>query len=77
MTLSISGMTCNHCVQSIHRALSEGTGVHSVRLDLKGGKAVVEGKSLDIPALRRSVEKLGYTVDMVDEQNETSTKKEE
>jgi len=77
VALSISGMTCNHCVQSVHRALSEGTGVHSVRVDLKGGKAVVEGKSLDIPALRRSVEELGYTVDMVDEQNETSTKKEE
>lgn len=77
VTLSISGMTCNHCVQSVHRALSEGAGVHSVRVDLKGGKAIVAGKSLDIPALRRSVKELGYTVDMVDEQNETSTKKEE
>jgi hypothetical protein len=57
--------------------LSEGTGVLSVEVDLKGRKAIVEGKSLDILALRRSVEELSYTVDMVDEQNETSPKKEE
>lgn len=57
--------------------MSEGTGVLSVEVDLKGRKAIVEGKSLDILALRRSVEELSYTVDMVDEQNETSPKKEE
>jgi len=77
VTLSISGMTCNHCVQSVHRTLAEGTGVRSVAVDLKGGNAIVEGEDLDIPALRCSVEELGYTVEKVDDQREKSQEKEE
>jgi copper chaperone CopZ len=70
-------MTCNHCVESVHRALVEATGVQSVTVDLKEGKARVEGKDLDIPALRRSVENIGYTVEKVDEQQETTFEKED
>lgn len=77
VTLAISGMTCNHCVQSVHRVLAQGAGVHSVAVDLTGGKARVEGKDLDIPSLRRSVENLGYTVEKVDEEQEATSKKEE
>ena len=77
VTLSISGMTCSHCVQSVHRALVEGPGVRSVAVDLKGGSAIVQGEGLDIPALRRSVEEFGYTVEKVDNQTEKPQKKEE
>ena len=77
VTLSISGMTCHHCVQSVHRVLSKGLGVQSVVVDLKEGKARVEGKNLDIPALRRGVENIGYRVEKVDEQQQSTSKKEE
>jgi copper chaperone CopZ len=55
-------MKCDHCVQSVKRALGECMGVDSVQVDRKSGKAVVRGKSLDIGLLRRAVEELGYTV---------------
>ena len=76
VTLSISGMTCNHCVQSVHRALAQGAGVRSVQVDLKGGKAIVEGENLDIPKLQNSVEELGYKVEKVVDQSEKPQQKE-
>jgi uncharacterized membrane protein YraQ (UPF0718 family)/copper chaperone CopZ len=77
VTLSISGMTCDHCVQRVHRALAQGVGVRSVEVDLKGGKALVEGENLNTQALSRSVEKAGYMVEKVDDDSETSQEKEE
>lgn len=59
-TLNVKGMTCNHCVNSVKRALSEGAGVDSVEVDLKSGKAVIEGKDFDIRSLGQAVEELGY-----------------
>jgi uncharacterized membrane protein YraQ (UPF0718 family)/copper chaperone CopZ len=67
ITLSISGMTCQHCVQSVQRALSGGSGVQSVEVDLKEGKARITGDHLDISQLRGSVEALGYAVDCIEE----------
>ena len=58
--LTITGMTCNHCAQSVRRALGECAGVDSVEVDLAGGKAVVVGGDFDEPSLRRAVESLGF-----------------
>jgi copper ion binding protein len=41
-TLTVKGMTCNHCVGAVTRALEETPGVRSARVDLEGGKAVVD-----------------------------------
>ncbi len=62
LELQISGMNCNQCTESVHRALSECDGVESVDVDLAGGKAVVRGRNYDVDRLRRKVEELGYTV---------------
>ena len=39
--LAISGMTCNHCVAAVTRALGQCRGVASVQVDLAAGRAVV------------------------------------
>lgn len=63
ITLSVKGMTCSHCVESVRRALGEGAGVESVAVDLKTGKAAISGKNMDVSQLRHAVKELGYTVD--------------
>lgn len=62
VTISIRGMHCTRCVESVTRALEECAGVESADVDLKDGKAVVHGYDFDVDALRRAVEELGYTV---------------
>jgi copper chaperone len=62
MKLKIEGMTCEHCVSSVTRALRESRGVDSALVDLKKGEAVVKGGDLDMSLLREAVESLGYKV---------------
>jgi uncharacterized membrane protein YraQ (UPF0718 family)/copper chaperone CopZ len=59
-TLTITGMTCNHCVSTVRRALLEVPGVQAVEVDLAGGTAVVSGDGLDLARLRQTVQSLGY-----------------
>jgi uncharacterized membrane protein YraQ (UPF0718 family)/copper chaperone CopZ len=59
-TLKITGMTCNHCVNTVRRALLEIPGVRAVEVDLAGGTAVVSGEGLDAARLQQAVQSLGY-----------------
>lgn len=58
--LSIDGMTCTHCRNSVRRALLECSGVASAQVDLKSGKVLVTGRGLVAEALVSAVENLGY-----------------
>jgi Cu+-exporting ATPase len=40
-TLKIQGMTCNHCVMRVAKALKALPGVQDARVDLQKGEAVV------------------------------------
>ena len=60
-TISIEGMSCGHCVNSVTEALKAVAGVTSVNVDLAGKKAVVEGTA-DDAALKAAVEDMGYDV---------------
>jgi copper chaperone len=40
--LSVSGMTCNHCVAAVEKALRNQPGVRNASVDLQGGAAEVE-----------------------------------
>jgi copper chaperone CopZ len=64
-TISIGGMSCQHCVKRVTQALSALPGVKNVAVDLQGGKATVEseGDPEGDPgeaALRQAVEDAGY-----------------
>ncbi|OGK08843.1 MAG: hypothetical protein A2Y63_01620 [Candidatus Riflebacteria bacterium RBG_13_59_9] len=74
LVLSIEGMTCEHCVMRVRRALSESAGVESVEVSLADGKAVVKGHALDPASLIHAVEAIGYSAKISDNQH---TKQEE
>jgi copper chaperone CopZ len=70
--LVISGMSCDHCANSIRRALVECAGVSSAVVDYKKGFADVTGTGFDVDALRGAVEGLGYKVTGFESPGESS-----
>jgi copper chaperone CopZ len=61
-TLSIEGMSCDHCVHHVKTALTEVSGVESAEVDLAKKSAVVTGGNLDDVALKAAVAEAGYEV---------------
>ena len=60
INLSVKGMSCQHCVGRVDKALAEVPGVDSVKVILEGGRARVEGAGLDLQALIEAVTEAGY-----------------
>ncbi len=60
INLSVKGMSCQHCVGRVEKALSELDGVDSVKVILEGGRAEVEGAGLDFETLIKAVTEAGY-----------------
>ncbi|HSO81898.1 CopZ family metallochaperone [Thiocapsa sp.] len=58
-TLSITGMSCGHCVRAVTSALEAVAGVESAVVDLELGCARVEGQA-DLDALIAAVVAEGY-----------------
>jgi copper chaperone CopZ len=52
-------MTCGHCKAAVETAIRTTAGVTSAEVDLKAGKAVVEGRFAN-EAVVASVEEAGY-----------------
>ncbi len=67
-TLTVSGMTCNHCVHSVKSALEDVAGVRSARVDLDAGNALVDyDDALTSPReLTTAVADAGYQADAAD-----------
>ncbi len=59
MDLEVGGMTCQHCVKTVTKALQGIQGVDKVAVDLAAGRACVEGKP-DAQALVRALTEQGY-----------------
>ena len=60
--LTVSGMTCDHCVLHVTEAISKVTGVHSVNVKLTEGIAVIESDaSLDLQSVKDAVVAAGYS----------------
>ena len=62
--LSVTGMRCNGCVESVTRALNECEGVDDASVDLAGGRAVVRGSGFDRSAIAAAVRSLGFEVEV-------------
>ncbi len=62
VTLQVNGMSCQHCVHSIEKALKE-IGA-SARVDLKGNSVTVEydETKLSLDAVKEAIEEQGYDV---------------
>ena len=59
-TITVEGMTCGHCEQTVEEALREVSGVTDATADREAEQASVEGDA-DLTALVRAVEDAGYT----------------
>jgi len=65
ITLSVTGMTCDHCVRSVTKALQAVAGVEKVSVSLDTGRARVEGKASPA-ALIQVIEEEGYKAQVAD-----------
>ena len=61
-TLSIEGMSCDHCVVHVRNALTGVAGVESAVVDLFENRAVVTGSSFEDSALKAAVAEAGYEI---------------
>ena len=60
--LTVTGMTCDHCVRHVTDAISKVAGVHSVNVKLTEGIAVIESDaSLDLQSVKEAVIAAGYS----------------
>lgn len=57
--IPIQGMTCEHCVAHVTKAIAKVPGVTSVKVDLAAGLAHVDGEP-DLQALATAVADEGY-----------------
>ncbi len=63
-TLKIQGMTCNHCVMRVAKALKGVSGVQDAQVDLQKAEAAViyEETKVDLNKLSTAVVDAGYKV---------------
>ncbi|MBM7416577.1 MULTISPECIES: heavy-metal-associated domain-containing protein [Nocardiaceae] len=60
-TVTVVGMTCQHCVAAVTEEVSALQGVTSVRVDLESGRVDVESDTpVDDSALAAAVDEAGY-----------------
>lgn len=62
ITLTVTGMSCGHCVKRVGDALKAVKGVKNAEVDLANGKAEIEFVSgkVTVGALIDAVEKCGF-----------------
>jgi copper chaperone len=58
-TIKISGMSCQHCVRSVTKAIEDVDGVSKVAVSLEKGEATYEG-SAQPEKVKEAVRKAGY-----------------
>ncbi len=60
--IKVGGMSCDHCVRAINKAVSALPGVDSVIIDLKAGTVTVEHDPVQSPLdkIKAEIEDQGY-----------------
>jgi copper chaperone len=62
-TIKVKGMTCNHCVMAVTKALSMVDGIKNVKVSLEAGEAVFEEtKPVDMAVIKDKIKKAGFEV---------------
>lgn len=61
--IKIKGMSCNHCVMAVTKALNGIEGIKDVKVDLEKGEATFdETKPVDMAVISEQIERAGYEV---------------
>ncbi len=62
-SIKIKGMSCQHCVMAVTKALGAVDGIKNVQVDLKTATATYdETKPVDASVVAQAVKKAGYDV---------------
>ena len=62
-TITVDGMTCGHCVNSVQTEVGKLDGVTDVAVDLATGNVTITAETTpDAGALRDAVEEAGYEI---------------
>ncbi len=59
--IKIDGMTCNHCVMNVEKAIKSTSGVRSVEISLNDKVAKIAG-DFNIEEVKKNIESMGYKV---------------
>ena len=63
-TVRIKGMSCQHCVKAVKKALEEIEGISGVAVDLATGEATFEEtRPVDNELMRDKIKKAGYELE--------------
>jgi len=65
LVVSVGGMTCNHCVNSVSNAISEVTNVEDVDVDLGSGETKINGNNINIDEVVKAITSSGYSAEVV------------
>ena len=60
--INVSGMTCNHCKQSVIETVLSIQNVTDVNVDLNSGDVFISGENVNIEEVYSSVEKIGFKI---------------
>jgi copper chaperone len=61
VSVTVSGMTCGHCVSSVREEVGSIPGVTAVDVDLASGKVTIDSERLvEADAIKSAVEEAGY-----------------
>lgn len=59
-TIAIKGMSCQHCVGSVKKALEAIEGITDVVVDLDGAKASFSNNGVSREDIRKAINKIGF-----------------
>lgn len=62
-TITVEGMTCEHCVNAVKGEISQLPGVSDLSIELDSGLVTIKSESdLDSAALAAAVDEAGYAI---------------
>ncbi len=61
--IKIQGMSCQHCVMAVSKALGNLPGIKNLQVDLAKGEATFENpQTIPLEKIRQAVQSVGYKV---------------
>lgn len=64
ITIKVKGMSCNHCVNNVTKAIKMAQGTLDVKVDLSTETALIEGNP-DLNEVKKLIEEAGYKVELI------------
>ena len=59
-TITVKGMTCNHCKENVENNLLKTECISNVEIDLANSKVKLEGGNIDLEKVKKLIDGLGY-----------------